>query len=56
MKYLQSIIPILVMVGVALMPQLQAVISAHPTVAAIVAAVLAVANHLTTSPVAPVKL
>jgi hypothetical protein len=55
MKYLQSLIPIFVMVATAFVPQLQAIISAHPTVATIIAAVLAVANHLTTSPVAPVK-
>lgn len=55
MKWIQSLIPVLVMVGVAFVPQLQTVVSAHPTVATVLAAVLAVLNHLTTSPVAPAK-
>ena len=52
MKWIQTILPILVLVATVLAPQVQGLISAHPTVAVILAAVLSVLNHLTPSPVA----
>jgi hypothetical protein len=50
MKWLQSLLPLLLVVATALAPQLQAVISTHPTIAVVFAAAVAIANHLSPQP------
>ena len=50
MKWLQTILPALFLAATIVAPQIQAAISAHPTIAALLAMVVAVANHITPSP------
>lgn len=54
MKYLASILPLLVGVAALLTPFIAPLIAAHPTVAAVIATVVAVVNHWLPSPAAVV--
>ena len=50
MKYLPSIVAILVAVATAMADPIQALIAAHPSLAALLAAVGAIVAHLSPSP------
>ncbi len=52
LKYLPSVLPLVVAVAVAFGPQLQALLAGHPAAAAIVGALYAVLAHALPSPVA----
>jgi len=55
MKYLATILPILVAVAALLTPFVGPLIAAHPAVATVLAAVVAVVNHWLPSPSAVTK-
>jgi hypothetical protein len=54
MKYLASILPILVGVAALLTPFIAPFVAAHPTFATVLAAVVAVVNHWLPAPTASV--
>lgn len=51
MKWLPSFFSIIAMIATPLYPALQNVISAHPTVAVVVAGIVGIVSHLAPSPV-----
>ena len=53
MKYLASILPILVAVAALLTPFIAPVVAAHPVFATVLAAVVSVVNHWLPSPSVP---
>ena len=54
MKYLATILPILVAVAALLTPFIAPVVAAHPVIATLLAAVVSVVNHWLPSPTASV--
>lgn len=53
MKYLASVLPLLVAVAALLTPFIAPLVAAHPTVATVIAALVAIVNHWVPSPNAP---